>query len=929
MADYSKIVNTLLENYDEDKKYKIDTTKYNKIDLNIIIATILNVFTIFYSYRKNKKNLVPTYKSKKYFGLMHYVYELMLLCDKEDFDNLLENTPYLMILSSLNNGAIILYKLKKSINITKTKKLEYCYVSAEYGSYNTYKFWFDAELNDLVKHYNDINSLMLTKAISNPDERIYIDLIKLIKINTPLVKNLVKSLESSLNIPLKYKIRRIKILSNYIPIGEYFNTLIFNMRDTKLITHLYRAVIRTIDHNLSDIAKLYFIFIHYGASCDLKNLYPFLNDTEKDLLTLHIGHNIINPELHLSNRIRNLIKINYKEIIANLLKENELFDNNNKIIRILSEERLFNKFYYNEPNSDNRLLLFTRFYYNNKTKDTLYIHYNKVLHLLRIKMKKTYNKKLLRHLNKTIMINNEITNFQPINIPVLKKGSSNYQYAKQKFTNIPPRHLIATQNNKLINELFMYKQFLLREKPDGIQVNSISNTIYPNTDLFNNIKVKAEYIEEHDLYLVFDIDIPNTTIKDRYDILRKKHPFTNNINIEEIHDLTDFIKIMTKERENINKFMKTVPKWSARWYPKFAASYCNNDNLLIVNDFIDFINASKDKTGILSSFYYNCDGLILSPLNHKREIKIKPNNLLSIDLYYDGTNFIDYENNNMNSLLFMDDDYQNDDYQNDGYQNKVYRCYPHNDRFIIGEIRYDKMKPNKNNIIMNICNLLKYKFNNHNKVQEIYYEKKGILDYNLIQQLKDQTKLLENAIQSIEPIGNKKWCDLGCGSGKLLNHISRFNPSYYIGIDSDINKLIEASDNDSINFVHNDLNTNWADQINITFDYIVANFSIMHFFTEKFWIELNKVSKKDTLLVFNVPSNNWNYNKSYMTICNDTTYYHFDWVHNNDNKKEPYISHNKIYSTAQLYGWSVKLYYSRPNSQKLVDCYSWFILTKL
>ena len=216
MADYSKIVNTLLENYDEDKKYKIDTTKYNKIDLNIIIATILNVFTIFYSYRKNKKNLVPTYKSKKYFGLMHYVYELMLLCDKEDFDNLLENTPYLMILSSLNNGAIILYKLKKFINITKTKKLEYCYASAEYGSYNTYKFWFDAELNDLVKNYNDINALMLTKAISNPDERIYIDLIKLIKINTPLVKNLVKALDSSLNIPLKYKIRRIKILSNYI-----------------------------------------------------------------------------------------------------------------------------------------------------------------------------------------------------------------------------------------------------------------------------------------------------------------------------------------------------------------------------------------------------------------------------------------------------------------------------------------------------------------------------------------------------------------------------------------------------------------------------------------------------------------------------------------------------------------------------------------
>ena len=85
----------------------------------------------------------------------------------------------------------------------------------------------------------------------------------------------------------------------------------------------------------------------------------------------------------------------------------------------------------------------------------------------------------------------------------------------------------------------------------------------------------------------------------------------------------------------------------------------------------------------------------------RRTIKIKPNILISIYLYYNGNNFIDYENNNMNSLLFIDTKL---------YQNKVYRCYPHNDRFIIGEIRHDKIKPHKNSIIINICNLLKYKY---------------------------------------------------------------------------------------------------------------------------------------------------------------------------------------------------------------------------
>jgi len=925
MADYSKIVNSLLKNYNENKKYKIDTTKYNKIDMNIIIATILNVFTKYYS---NKNYLVPSYKNKKYFALMHYIYELMLLCDKEDFDNLLENTSYLMILSSLDNGAIILYKLKKFINITKTKKLEYCYKSAEYGSYNTYKFWFDADLNDLIKDYHDINTLMLTKAISNPDDRIYIDLIKSIKINQPLIKKLVKVLDSSLNIPLKYKIRRIKILSNYIPISEYFNTLIFNMLDTKLITHLYRVIIRTIDHNLSDITKLYFIFTHYGSKNDLQDLYPFLNNTEKDLLILHSGHNIINPKLHLSNRIKNLIKINYKEIISNLLKDNRLFDNHNKTIAILSEERLFNKFYYNEPNSDNRLLLFTRFYYNNKTKETLYIHCNKVLHLLRIKMKKIYNKKLLSHLNKTIMVNNEITNYKPMNIPVLRNGSSNYQYTKQKFTNIPPRHLIATQNNNIINELMLYTQFLLREKPDGILVNSIPNSVYPKTDLFNNIKIKAEYIEDHDLYLIFDIDIPNTTIIERYNILRKAHPSTNKLELEQINDLNDFIKIMAKEREIINNFMKDKPKYftNTKWYPKFTALYCNNNNNIMINHLIDFINSKNENTSyaILESKYYNCDGLILSPFNYLREIKIKPNNLLSIDLYYNGSYFVDYEDNNMNYLLFQD--------TNEYKINTVYRCYPDvfNYKFIVREIRFDKFQPNKNSIIMNICNLLIHRYqklsNNYVIKQDVYYENKRQIEYDLLQQLKDQTNLLNSVLLSIEPNTKKKWLDLGCGSGKLLNHIQKFNPSYYCGIDFDIKKLVEGSQNNSINFIHMDINTRWANDMD-KFDYIIANFSIMHFFTNLFWEELDKVVHKETIFIFNVPFKDWKYKNSYMKINNDSTYYNFDWVHN-DSKKEPYISKDLIYSTAKKYNWNINIYNDTKQSDRLVGCYKWFILNK-
>jgi hypothetical protein len=47
-------------------------------------------------------------------------------------------------------------------------------------------------------------------------------------------------------------------------------------------------------------------------------------------------------------------------------------------------------------------------------------------------------------------------------------------------------------------------EFLLKEKADGILVNSLPNNIFPEFKLTNNLK--AEYMEELDLYLVFDID---------------------------------------------------------------------------------------------------------------------------------------------------------------------------------------------------------------------------------------------------------------------------------------------------------------------------------------------------------------------------------------------------------------------------------------
>ena len=117
MTSYSEIVKTIFDRYNDNKSYKINTSEYNKQEINIIVSIILNDHIS--QYKKYKKNI--SYKDKNIYGIAYYVYELLQICDKEDCNNLLNNTNYLSLLSCINNGGIILYKLKDVINISKTK----------------------------------------------------------------------------------------------------------------------------------------------------------------------------------------------------------------------------------------------------------------------------------------------------------------------------------------------------------------------------------------------------------------------------------------------------------------------------------------------------------------------------------------------------------------------------------------------------------------------------------------------------------------------------------------------------------------------------------------------------------------------------------------------------------------------------------------
>ena len=55
----------------------------------------------------------------------------------------------------------------------------------------------------------------------------------------------------------------------------------------------------------------------------------------------------------------------------------------------------------------------------------------------------------------------------------------------------------------LPDEFNIYNSFLIREKADGILVNNLSTNIFPECEKLKYCIVKAEFIENNDLYFVF------------------------------------------------------------------------------------------------------------------------------------------------------------------------------------------------------------------------------------------------------------------------------------------------------------------------------------------------------------------------------------------------------------------------------------------
>lgn len=916
----------------------LDLSNYTRENKTTLIGYLSTTVTT------NRIDNNINYKLSYYYPIYAFIVDILIDIKFEynDMEVILNK------LTILNQGQKLLQKLH--INKTTINIEEYLILASTFGTMMTFNFWL-LQLNKDIIEVPSIKTLLL-KSFTNSDDRIYKYLCKKlftknnIFINDKIfISTIVETLCSSTTIPIKYILRRLKVLSSYVLLIEFSSLMLKHHHNNKYFFDIHKYYYKY-PYNFNQLMYAYEILLTLNldieSQIDVIEYFQtiLLTENEKIMLKILISFNMLDIDHMIQYDKLDSIVSSYPyecvELIMNNYKNRKNITMYEPLLKYVIKYNLITNYIESNINGmgsiiDKQLIYYTRYLCIEPNtinfKKLLTINY--ILYKFRMLVRRRYKKLINERDIKLYPLLHEIKTFTPRkNIAILKHGSINYQLDKQKFTNLPPRILLP-------GELPIYKNFLLREKVDGILVNNLPINIFPLANILHQYQIKAEYLEDLDLYLVFDIDIPNTSIIERYNILRNLHPLTKNKMQLNCNNMDDYNITMLNEHVIISNFLKDNTTKLIKWFPKFACLYNMNDMNNIYNDIISIIL----ETNINYNYkLYNNDGLILSPLDGSREIKIKPISLMSIDLLYNGNKWLDGNMIDWSHLI-----------QNIPKSCGIYRCYPKMplcgsmQYFKIGDKRYDKKHPNPNIIVNCICKMLK-----HNWLKEktcitstIYYDTFHKLKNSKITRLLEKQKnLLIKKISELNPSLNKKWLDLGCGNGKLVSIINKYNPKTYLGLDIDICQLVKClkyHDNNNIyNFTPCNLSDCWSDydikwydiDMKIKYDYIVANFSLMHFFTDIFWQQLDIIVCRGTKFLFNLVNSDmieWKQDNSYMKVHNNMTLYRFEWVHDVD-KIEPLITVEKLNEMLLKYNWKINSKYS--DNSELLNLYNWWIIEK-
>jgi hypothetical protein len=606
-------INNIL-NFNLKKIYTLSSS-----DIVLLFEELSNIVTI--------KNIY-TYKNNYYKPLVIFIINIILKCyETNNIIDLSYNKYNLLItLSSINDAQIELKKIKHIL-------INYNYIDfnilinvSQNGTFPIFLFWWNFFNVKLSKsNYSELLKL----SIINNDDRVFKFLLNLIidninKLdiidyqydNTDINYMSIIVLLMSSNINKKYKLKKLKLLSLKKDLSEFYKIMITNEKNIKTINILSKYYYKTpLDYDtlfvISYINNIEIMdsktFYNNLKTIEEKNIYQLLFFFNHGLLinsnfliksnNINISSDILNKEyyyiLSKINLFINLIVHNKINYIDNILK---YYSSNNYINKYIEENN--NLFYYN------KLIFYTKFLVFNNTAVTTYILYNinKLLHLLRCLMKRKKNN-IINNFNYNFrVIINDIKNIKP-NI-LLKEGSYNYQLLKQKFNNRPPKYLLPCEN--IIDKLF-----LIKENFDEMLVQNLPLDIYPYNENLYKYEIKATYIDKFNLYLIYDINIPNYSIIDRQLFLKNIFNFNFLNKIIKVNNFDELFNYILEEKTNLFNFIKlNKNKNKVLWYPKPVWEILinkNNYNNLISN--------------------INIDGLILTPLDGSCELQIKPKNI--------------------------------------------------------------------------------------------------------------------------------------------------------------------------------------------------------------------------------------------------------------------------------------------------------------
>ncbi len=876
------------------------------------------------------------YKNKNMFDSLLALSELLYFCKT----NIINDSPYFKLLILINkcmHGQKILNKYNYIIHkLSNETIINICILSCDSWTFPIFQYYMNILIN---RNINTVYERIFIDAFSNTDDRIYQNIISNYYYKTyfnfnfeqATVINFIYSICSP-SIPNKYILRRLRYLNMIVPkLYNYFPS-IFNILCNKSNITIIPSIMKYyyVDSFLTPNEIELFVETIISPtpdgmnSFDIKHLYLNMYDyvktqDEKNLLITNMilyhgsaygnkiidGNNFLNKYQSNIERILSFVLDVYNPITYINTTEFYTFINSFNMDDIskcinLNNNKLLNKLMFLLP----YVILSTGTYYK---------QFNIVRYQIYKFIKNIRNKKQIISKIKLYPVLNELKNLKSTSSkPVLSSSSYLYSQIKQKFNTIPPYHLFPGQLQNMDEK----KHFLLKEKADGVLVNSMPKDIYPNNPFTNNLKI--EYIEDMDLYLVFDIDI-NNSIYDRHLHIHGCHKYGQK-NIPIINNLDEMIECINNERKKIQEFLLESYD-NYRWYPK-PAWYINNISNFIepLTDLVNMKNSIDEWITVKN--ICPSDGLILTPLDGSREIKIKPKKLYSIDLLYIDNKWIDRDNIEWTV-----------ESEGDLINNTIWRCYYDDNNIIAKEIRHDKTKPNSNQIATLITSLYKteYKYNKYDFIYHNYSTNNTLNEWNSI--IKTNNTIIKKMFNKITTLrNNANIIDFGCGSGRSLLHLNNYIKDYtYIGLDKDVNMICKAinkySISDKIMFSYSDINNSEFDWIKLNegyYDIVLMINSLMHFSTNEFWDRLKLINKPSTLLLFNLVSmeNNecYKFNDCFMERKDDKVYYKFA-IHDNI-KEEPYIDINDILNK----GYNIVECY-QPNTNDLTKYYKWYILS--